>query len=394
MKRINLTFVVAAGLAFASFGATDLRELTFQVAVPCETAPVVDGAMDDACWAKAPAHTTYYQYYVANPPATNGYADCRIVYDQKGLYMAVRNPEPLMSKVKPKHVKNFDGGLWYDESAEIYFDPAAAGVGWYKFIVNCLGKHDSAYRMDPANLDENWVAKGIASAAKMFDDRWEFELFVPWTVFDNHPPAKPGEMWTCLHARFRWLEHPWKDFFATASGAIGGYSPNLFGYLYFSDGKPVPPKRILDILAERVLEHLRRHLDCRRSVGDDYAVVRLEVDERRRRLVRAVTGARHRAANLLGILWADAAKRVQYELSLCLGEASARLKDVRYPPKIFFDQTRTAHRHHATREIGIDRRVLPQLAIHEVSCGLTEANVCDGLAHLGRNVGGTRPLRR
>ena len=252
MKRINLTFVVAAGLAFASFGATDLRELTFQVAVPCETAPVIDGAMDDACWAKAPAHTTYYQYYIANPPATNGYADCRIVYDQKGLYMAVRNPEPLMSKVKPKHVKNFDGGLWYDESAEIYFDPAAAGVGWYKFIVNCLGKHDTAYQMDPSNVDEKWVAKGIASAAKMFDDRWEFELYIPWTVFDNHPPARPGEMWTCLHARFRWLEHPWKDFFATASGAIGGYSPNLFGYLYFSDGQPVPPKRILDILTERV----------------------------------------------------------------------------------------------------------------------------------------------
>ena len=43
MKRINLTFVVASGLAFACFGATDLRELTFQVAVPCETAPVLRG---------------------------------------------------------------------------------------------------------------------------------------------------------------------------------------------------------------------------------------------------------------------------------------------------------------------------------------------------------------
>lgn len=77
---IHSLAVAGAGLAFACFGATDLRELIFQVAVPCETAPGIDGAMDDACWAKAPAHTTYYQYYVANPPATNGYADCRIVY--------------------------------------------------------------------------------------------------------------------------------------------------------------------------------------------------------------------------------------------------------------------------------------------------------------------------
>ena len=249
--RVMLILGVATAAAVAT-AATDLRELTFHVATPAETAPVIDGALDDACWAQAPAHTAYYQYYVNNPPATNGFADCRLVYDAKGIYLGVRNPEPLMAKVKPKHIKNFDGGLWYDESAEIYFDPAAAGTGWYKFIVNSLGKHDTAFQLDPSNVDENWVAKGIQSAAKTFDDRWEFELFVPWTTFDNHPPAKPGEMWTFLHARFRWLEHPWKDFFATASGAIGGYSPNLFGYLYFSDGKPVSPERILAILEERV----------------------------------------------------------------------------------------------------------------------------------------------
>ena len=47
--------VVAAGLAAVGFSgfAQDLRELAFHVVHPVGDRPVIDGALDDACWKRA-----------------------------------------------------------------------------------------------------------------------------------------------------------------------------------------------------------------------------------------------------------------------------------------------------------------------------------------------------
>ena len=251
---IAIRLVVAAGVAvaWASGFAQDLRELAFHVVHPVGDRPVIDGALDDACWKRAACHDAYYEYFKEDarriPEALR--TESYLLYDDKGVYLGVRNREPLVKQLKKGHIKNYDTGIWTDDSAEVYFDPAAAGVGYYRFVVNCIGKITMAFRMDGANLDETWKCPGVEAAAKIFDDRWEFELFVPYAGLDNHAPAKPGDVWMFNHSRMRWAEKAWTDFWCSSPMASGS-SANRFGYMYFSDGKSVPPEKVLELLAER-----------------------------------------------------------------------------------------------------------------------------------------------
>ena len=251
MKKI----VVGLTSLFAALGVNgaELRELAFQVAMPAKESPKMDGLLDDECWKTAHVHSDYYEYHKPNPRrVTNTKTDCMIVYDDKGIYTGIRNWEDNISKLRQNCTKNFQGDIWTDDSGEIYFDPEAAGIGYYKFIVNSLGKYDSAWRMDSANMDQNWMASGLSCAAKILDDRWEVEFFVPWSAFHNRQGPKPGDIWTFNHSRFRFGALGWGKGFSTSAPGASGYASNKFGYLYFSDGTKPDAKKVLSLLESRL----------------------------------------------------------------------------------------------------------------------------------------------
>ena len=246
--------IVASAIAIAAvegFGAAELRELTFQVAMPVREAPAIDGALDDACWKEAVVHDRYYEYIKPNPKRVATRTDCMIVYDEKGVYTGIRNWEKFPEKLRRNVTKNLQDNIWCDDCAELYYDPDASGAGYYRFVVNANGKYDPAWRMDAANIDWNWNPDGVKSAAKVFDDRWEFELFIPWTAFHNRPKPEPGNIWTFNHSRFRYAEKGWGDFSTSAPGG-SVISPNKFGYLYFSDGRKPDAQAVLDLLQKRL----------------------------------------------------------------------------------------------------------------------------------------------
>lgn len=252
MSRSTELAAFAVFAVFSGAFAQDMRELAFHVVHPVSERPVIDGALDDECWKKAQCHDAYYEYFKedAKRIPKELRTESRLLYDAKGVYLGVRNYEPLVKQLKKRHIKNYDTGIWTDDSAEVYFDPAAAGVGYYRFVVNCIGKITMAFRMDGANLDDTWKTPGVEVAAKIFPDRWEFELFVPYTGLDNRPAAKPGDIWMFNHSRMRWAERAWTDFWCSSPMASGS-SANRFGYMYFTDGKAVPPEKVLALLAER-----------------------------------------------------------------------------------------------------------------------------------------------
>ena len=242
--------LVAVGLAAE---AANMRELAFQTAMPAKVAPKIDGVLDDECWQTATVHSDYYEYLKPNPRrVTNTKTDCMIVYDAQGVYTGIRNWEDEPAKLRQNCKKNNQNNIWLDDSGEIYYDPDAAGIGYYKFIVNSLGKYDTAWRMDGANMYEDWTCGGVVCAAKVFDDRWEVELFVPWSAFHGRPGPKPGDVWTFNHSRFRFGKLGWGPGFSTSAPGGSGVSANKFGYLYFSDGSKPDPKRVLDILEKRL----------------------------------------------------------------------------------------------------------------------------------------------
>ena len=249
-------WILLSVLSFASVAcALDIREIAFLTAMPVETPPQIDGALDEPFWEGVQPNTNYYQYVnVApnNPRLVDCPTELRIVYDRSGLYVGVRNWEDCVQKLGRFAQKNYDGSVYWDDCAEIYFDPDATGVGYYKFTVNANGFFDILWRMDAANQHEAYRLSGVKSAAKVFDDRWEIELFVPWSALHGRAAPQVGDVWMANHCRFRFTHG---NFFCTSSPGGSGYTPQKFGYLYFADGQAVAPDRILEIVERKASDN-------------------------------------------------------------------------------------------------------------------------------------------
>lgn len=235
--------------------ALDMREISFFTATPVKDAPKIDGVLDEALWKGIVPNTNYYQYVHIepnNPQLVDCPTELRIAYNDKGLYVGVRNYEDLPQKLARSATKNYDSAVYWNDCAELFFDPDASGVGYYKFTVNPNGVFDIIWRMDAANHHPSYRLPGVVSAAKVFSDRWEIELFVPWTAMHGRTAAKPGDVWTANHCRFRFTRG---SFFCTASPGGSGYTPEKFGYLYFTDGTPPSPEKVLSVVESRVTDN-------------------------------------------------------------------------------------------------------------------------------------------
>ena len=240
---------IAAAVAAMAGDAAAFREISFMTAMPAKTAPVVDGAVDDACWKDGAANTIYYEFNKVNPKKYAYQTSCTVLYNAKGIYVGVVNFDQSMKTLKRNVVKHNDPQTWTDDSAEIYFDPKANGEGYYKYVVNSVGKCDTTWRMDAANYHSSWLSPGRQVAAKCFGDRWEFELFIPWEDFHGLSKPEAGTVWTFAHLRFRFASG--QPEFGSSSPGAAGAAPQNFGYLYFSDGAPVEPQNVLDIVKAR-----------------------------------------------------------------------------------------------------------------------------------------------
>ena len=246
-KRLFTLFVMAA-LPMAL--RAELRELSFMTAMPAKSPLVIDGALSEDAWRSGVANKNYYKYI--DPKGTR-HTDfdtrCTILFDEKGLYTGVVNYQSDTAALRRQSVRNNDTDMWLDDCAELYYDPVANGVSYYKFVVNANGKNDSSWRMDAANYHKDWRAKGVVSAAKVFDDRWELEIFIPWEAFGVKSTPDAGSFWLFNHSRFTW--RPRRSLCSSAPCASGS-SPDRFGFLYFSDGKAPSPEKIISLLEKRL----------------------------------------------------------------------------------------------------------------------------------------------
>lgn len=254
MKRSILAFAVLA-LA-ASVGAQELRELSFTTAVPCTTAPVLDGNLDDACWKAAPVHSDFYEYIKPNPRRVALRTELRLVYDDRGIYVGIDNFEDHPELVRRTVVKNQQIAIHNDDVNEIHFDPDANGIGFYRWAVNANGKWKCSWRMDSANFHNDWNYGGARAAGKLHKDRWTVEFFVPWDGFHGRSRPAAGSMWTMNvnRYRFRSAEEAKVEPQVLCSSAPGASycTPQKFGYLYFSDGKAPDADAVASLISARL----------------------------------------------------------------------------------------------------------------------------------------------
>ena len=233
--RGALRYWLKAATTVLATGASGepLRELAVHHAVKVSAPPVIDGRLDEPCWARAPAFTRYRHDGGRNPQSS----DLRVVWGDRGIAFGVASREANPERIRAS-VRTRDGGhVWADDSTEFYLDPTATGYTLFKFDVNCIGTIADFWQPDPGFVDLSWSASSARAAGVIGTDVWTTELFVSWADLGKKPV--PGDVWKFYHRRLAWTGPGGKLTVTSTTG--GNYTARIFGYLYFMDGSPPMP---------------------------------------------------------------------------------------------------------------------------------------------------------
>ena len=237
MKKLLLfagVFLLHAALS------AQMKELSFYEVRPKTGEIVIDGKIGVKEWQNVPVHSNYYEYYKDNPKPGELKTTFRMVYDDKGIYMAVVNFDDNIPGLKRTITEYDNMNIWMDDCGEFHFDPFADGISYTKFTINANGAFHDMRRQDTAVYLHDWSGYGTVTAATIGKDAWYVEAFFPWDNLNG--VAKNGSLWQFCHTRYSWT----KKFRGMVSSPGGNYnSTDKFGYLYFSDGKTtLAPEKI------------------------------------------------------------------------------------------------------------------------------------------------------
>lgn len=164
--------------------------------------PVIDGKLDDACWAKAEEHA-----FVSARDKTNSvpqYAGCsRMVWypgEGGGVTFGFRFAEPAMKAMK----EGVKGDPWGQDTYEIFLDVSGSGDGhFYQILID--GTSRPSFFTDGIG----WKPQGVKVAKFDGDDFWSVEVFVPFSDLKDFPKAQipttsaNGCIWTGNFCRWR-----------------------------------------------------------------------------------------------------------------------------------------------------------------------------------------------
>jgi hypothetical protein len=148
-------------------------------------APVIDGDISDAVWAKGAVIDDFKQRS-PNPyePGTERTV-VRILYDENNLYFSFyaydKNPDQIVVRNMQR-----DGALYTSDSVMIYLDPAQTRRNAYNFEVAASGGRQDALELNNTEeltaWDTIWQAR-----ARVVSDGWVAEVVIPFKSLSYDP---------------------------------------------------------------------------------------------------------------------------------------------------------------------------------------------------------------
>ncbi|MDR9418992.1 DUF5916 domain-containing protein [Gracilimonas sp.] len=186
MKSLLLTFLFLFLSCICSIAAAQNTDhvtppSAFEVtAVFTETAPFIDGELDDEIWKGISPITTFTQVWPDDgSPATED-TEVRIAYDRDNLYFAFRfyddNPELIRAKNLERGGRNNR-----DDHAYIGIDTFKEGRNAYLFEMNALGTQDDALITDEKITYDSFSWNAVfVSETKIDDEGWTLEVSIPF----------------------------------------------------------------------------------------------------------------------------------------------------------------------------------------------------------------------
>ncbi len=189
-----LMALCSAALA-AAWAADDLPILVYSCP-RIQSAPTIDGRLDDPCWQTAPI-VSGFTYIGENQPMPVQ-TFFRVAYDATGLYFAITCDEPNPERVSQASLPRDSSEIFSQEAVEIFLDPSHTQSSFYQLGINAAG---SLWDSSP-DQGKAWHGD-IAVATTLGADAWYVEVAIPWKEIGVQP--QPGQLYGFNVCRDRYI---------------------------------------------------------------------------------------------------------------------------------------------------------------------------------------------
>jgi hypothetical protein len=188
-------------------------------ATRAERSPHIDGRDDDEVWARAERVTAFRTFQPREDEAPEFRTEMRVAYDDRALYIFVRNHDPRPdSIVRLLSRRDSDGAP--NDQVQLFIDSWYDRRSGYEYIVNAAGVQSDYLLFDDTGFDQSW--DGVWSAATQVDSLgWTVEFAIPLQQLGYRQQEAPtfGIMLWRLVGR-RGERASWPLFRASRSGYV------------------------------------------------------------------------------------------------------------------------------------------------------------------------------
>jgi hypothetical protein len=157
-------------------------------AVPCAQPPVLDGRLDDACWANAPVVTAFTQVLPVEGAPPSERTEVRFAFTADYLYVAVRCFDAEPGRILASQLRR-DASFDSDDYVAVVFDTFARAREGYLFSVNPAGARRDALFGKFSELNVSWDALWDARA-RVDESGWSAEIAIPCKSLSFDPRAE------------------------------------------------------------------------------------------------------------------------------------------------------------------------------------------------------------
>jgi hypothetical protein len=205
------------------------RGLPLGHAVWARTPPVIDGSLDDACWAAAQTLRPFARHTGRRSAAEQ--TQVRVCFNQEALFIGFECFDAHMESATSV-TRQRDSDVFRDNAVEVFLHPhPGQQPSYYHLAANTLGtRFDELESGDPAGWNPEWRV-----AVRKFADRWVAEMAIPWQELGLAVPGA-GEEWRANFCRVGGSQGETSAWSCTYGGF---HRPERFGVLRFG-AQPSP----------------------------------------------------------------------------------------------------------------------------------------------------------
>ncbi len=217
-----LTF--SAPLCAQNTTAVDQKEVR---AVRVDTAPVVDGVLDDAVWQKAEPITDFHQIRPGDGSEPSEPTEVYVIYTEDALYIGARMADSDPALIAAPTIRHGQG-LGADDRLVVIIDPFNTRRTGYRFETNLNSvRHDALYQ-SISSFSSDWSTIWDTQTSRD-ENGWNAEIEIPFKSLPFDPTTETWGFNFGRGIRRRGEEMAWVSYNRSFNPSISGTMTGMRG---------------------------------------------------------------------------------------------------------------------------------------------------------------------